>query len=92
MNPKQKRAYNKAGKALAELGAATVDDQDAYNAALAMIARAMGSMIGAASGLHGLSGEDLHAATMRAAGYVQRHAAEAYAIYLAHERAGQPTQ
>lgn len=92
MTPKQKRAYRRAAKAILELAEAAIDDGDSYNAAMAMVAASLGSMIGTASAIQAKSVEETHEATVKAARFMQKSAAGAYGQYLAAEQnaAGRP--
>ncbi len=87
MNGKQKRAFNAVNSAILELNKLTIDDNEAFNSSLQMLARALGTMIGGACAAHSLDVKQVHSATIQAGRIMQEQAAAIYAEYLAREKA-----
>jgi len=83
MTPKQKKAYRAAARAINDLAKATLDDWEAYNSAIELVARSAGVMVGSATTAHDLSQDDLVEAANRVGRHCQTHAAETYAECIA---------
>lgn len=83
MTPKQKRAYNHAKKGLAELSVATIDDAEAFNTALQLLARAFGVMIGTKSVKAGHDIPAMNATVQRCYKYSQQVAVTTYSSQTA---------
>lgn len=86
---RQKRAFNRARRALLDL--ARESDGSAYlaNAMLTLLGEAAGGFIGGAAAASAASAADLHATTVKVGRLVQETAARTYARCLAEERAGE---
>jgi hypothetical protein len=93
MTPRQKRAYNRAVHALADLAKVSATDGEAFNRALQLVMHTAGVMIGGSAAMLSLDLDEVHAATVRASRHMQDIAARAYGEGLARQKAaaGRPS-
>ena len=87
MTPQQKKAHEKVKKAISELCEASEEDGfEALNAAVELLARAAGTLIGTTVAMHGAGQDAVHTSATLAGRHIQKHAAESYGMCLAHDQ------